>query len=407
MVALREIVGSGRRGVLGLSVGSSNVHAVLLERGSIQWAGQAAYADLSELAEGVARLAGESGRPVRRVRIVLERDIVQLRSITPAPPLSPAAARRYVVLEAPRLFRKNGSALVTDARLVSIDATRRVLFAAAANEPIVRAVLDGCAQAGLDVLGVGPAADVLPCALATPLAGPEAVFLNDGTCEVLSVGPGGTWRSRLVTETGREAPLWAPALAALEPHAGQFASAYAAAMAAPRLELLPSDTRAVRLRHGRRRMLHLAMVGLACWALAGAISIGRLLSTLHSSTRFLDSVAPALDSAIAVRRELGAGMATLETMATARATRSRQLAFIGALTMALGDSAFLLALRVGPDGTVRLAGYAPSAARALADLERVRQLREAKLEGPITREAIDGRKPLDRFAIVARLVGAP
>jgi hypothetical protein len=94
-------------------------------------------------------------------------------------------------------------------------------------------------------------------------------------------------------------------------------------------------------------------------------------------------------------------------MATARATRSRRLALIGALTGALGDSVFLVALRVGPDRIVRLVGYAPSAARALADLERVRQLRDAKLEGLVTRESIEGRKPLDRFAIVAQLVGAP
>lgn len=399
--------GGRRRGILGLSIGASNVRAVLLQRDVVEWAGQAAYADLTELAEVVARLAGESDRPVRRVRVVLERDLVQLRSITPAPPLLPAAARRYVVLEAPRLFRKNGAPLVTDARLVPVDATRRALFAAAAPEPLVQAILEGCAAAGLEVEGVGPAAEVLPCALAAPLAEPEAVFVTDGASEVLSLGPAGPWRSRLVAEKGQEAPLWAPALAALEPHAGQFASAYAAAMAAPRLELLPPDTRAARMRLVRQRMMRLAMVGLACWALAGAISIGRLLSTLHSSTRYLESVAPSLDSALVVRRELGAGMATLETMAIARATRSRQLAFISALTRALEDSVFLVALRVGADGTVRLAGYAPSAARALADLERVRQLREAKLEGPVTREAVEGRKPLDRFAIVARLVGVP
>jgi hypothetical protein len=189
----------GRRAVLGLSVSSSNVRAIFLDRGAIQWAGEAHYANLAELADIVARLAGESGRPVRRVRVVLERDIVQLRSITPAPPLSSAAARRYVALEAPRLFRKNGTPLVTDARLVPVDATRRALLAAAATEPLLRAILEGCAQAGLDVLGVGPAADVLPCALAAPLAEPEASFSDGGKCEVLSLGPAGPWRSRLVT----------------------------------------------------------------------------------------------------------------------------------------------------------------------------------------------------------------
>src|SRR5262249_27722739 len=162
------------------------------ERGAIAWAGRAEYAQLGELADAVARLAGESARPVRRVRVVLERDTVQLRSLVPAPPLKPGTVSRYVSLEAPRLFRTNGAPLVTDARLVQIDAAQTALWAAAAPESLVRALLEGCAAAGLVLLSLGPAADVLPWALTRPLSQPQIAFPNGGTSEVLAVGPTGT-----------------------------------------------------------------------------------------------------------------------------------------------------------------------------------------------------------------------
>ena len=85
------------RPALGISVSSSAVRAVLVERGRIRWAGQADYATVEDLAEVIARLAGEAERPVSRARIVLERDVLQLRSVTPAPPLKGKAVPGWVV----------------------------------------------------------------------------------------------------------------------------------------------------------------------------------------------------------------------------------------------------------------------------------------------------------------------
>lgn len=411
MVALRRAFrwarGLRRRTMLGLSVGPTDVRAALLDRGVIQWAGQAPYDDLPGLAEVVARLAGEAGRPVRRARVVLERALVQLRSIQPAPPLAPSAARRYVALEATRLFRKNGAALVTDARIVAVDAKEKALWAAAASESLVRAVLEGCAQAGLEVEALGPAAEVLPFAVITAAGVQEIVFPNSHSSEVLSIGLDGTWRSRLVSGTTGAASDWAPTLLRLGPEAGHFASAYAATVARPHLELIPSETRAARVKVSRRRVVRLALLALACWALSGVIYVARLVSMARSSSQYLQAMTPAVDSAIALRRELDAGRRTLETVAIAEARRSRQLVLLGNLTATLGDSVFLVTLRVGPDGMVRFTGYAPSAARLLADVEKVRDLRDTKLESPATRETVEGRRTLDRFSVVASQVGTP
>lgn len=386
-----------RSPVLGVSVGTSHVRAVLWWHGAIRWAGAAPYEGPDGLAEAIARLAGEAGAPVRRARVVLEREVVQLRSVVPAPPLKPAALRRYVALEAPRLFRKNGAPLVTDGVKVAVAKGTAALWAGAAAEPVARAVLAGCAQAGLVVEGLGPAADVLPHA--TRQACGSFALPNGGATELLEVGPHGTWQSRLVRETrnGEPATLHS-ALQSLGENAPHFAAAYAAAVALPRLTLLPAEARAAQERHGRRRMVKLLAIGAALWMLAAVTYTARLAWTGRAATQALGSAVTAVDSALAARRELALAQAALATVARAYGRRSRQLELLTAVTHALGDSTYLVALQVASDGVVRLAGYAPVAARVVAALERVPLLRDVRLEGPVT---------LDRFAVVARLEVGP
>jgi hypothetical protein len=392
----------GRAPLLGVSVGAKQIRAVLWWREAIQWAGAAPYECPAALADAIARLAGEAGGPVRHVRVVLEREVVQLRSIIPAPPLQAGALRRYVALEAPRLFRHNGAPLVTDAVRVVLAKDSTVLWAGAASEPLVLAVVTGCAQAGLSLDALGPAADVLPSATAegqTPL-----VFPNGGTAEVLDVGPGGTCQSRLVrgTGSGTAAALASP-LAALGDEGSHFAAAYAAAVALPRLTLLPTEARVAQERHGRRRILRLLGVGGVLWVMAVGIHVSRLVWIRDVAMRSLGAAAPAVDSALAARRDLDLARATLATIALADGRRSRHLALLAAVTQALGDSTYLAAFQVTPDGVVRVAGYAPVSARVVAQLERVASLRDVRLEGPVTREHGAGNTERDRFAIVARM----
>jgi hypothetical protein len=56
---------------------------------------------------------------------------------------------------------------------------------------------------------------------------------------------------------------------------------------------------------------------------------------------------------------------------------------------------------------LRLSGYAPSAARVVADLERVPWLMDVRLEGVPTREVIAGPLERERFALAARVRSAP
>lgn len=393
---------TGRAPVLGISVGATHIRAVLWWRDAIRWAGAASYDGPEGLAEAVARLAEEAGAPVRRARVVLERDVVQLRSIVPPPPLKAGALRRYVALEAPRLFRQNGAPLVTDGVRIALTKQSAALWAGAAPEPLVHAVLAGCAQAGLTLETLGPAADVLPWAASNPQG--SIVFANGGTSEVLDVGLGGTWQSRLIrSRENEESATLTLQLAALGEQAHHFAAAYATALTVPRLSLLPADVRAAKERRGNRRMIRLLGIGTALWVLAAGTHVGRLAWIRETATRSLGSAAPPVDSALAARGDLDLARATLAIVARADAARSRHLALLAAVTRALGDSTYLAAFQTMPDGVVRLAGYAPVAARVLAALEGVATLRDVRLEGPVTREQGRDGRARDRFAIVARL----
>ena len=397
-------------GVLGLSVGPGTLHALLMRRGAIRWAGCTTYSSRSDLTEAVARLVSECSERPGRARIVLDRRLVQLRSLTPAPPIRARTAAAYVALEAPRLFRNGIEPLVTDA-LVLHAGGQHTLWAGAASETTVRALLAGCREAGLEVEALGPAADVLAAAsCASPSSGAIA-FPNGATTEVVELAGDRTLRSRLVAGAEAASPTWVAPLAALGPDAPYFAPAYAAARARPRLLFLPRETHEARRLRARRRLRSLAAAAVGLWLVALGVYAVRLSTTARGAERELRALGPAVDSALALRRDLDAAAGVLATIGAAAEGRSRHLALLADLTRALPDSSVLVALRVGPDSTVRLAGYAASAARVLAQLERVDGLRGARLEGPVTREVVGAgtgqQRSWDRFAVLAHLEAAP
>ena len=391
-----------RSRVLGVSVGASSVAAALVEGRALRWAGGATYEEVSDLAEVIARLAGEAGRPVKRVRVALSRDLVQTRTLLPAPRLRARDVPAYVSLEAGRLFRKNGVPLVTSGALVAVSKAERALWAAATAEPLLNAILDGCAQAGLRLEAMAPAAETLPAALDLPAATSAVVIPNGSVTETLSLGIGGVWRSRLSPGLQPLTGTWVPALSAANGQSAFLAPAYAAGIRLPVLSLLPDGHRAARRGSDRRRLGMIAAAGGILWLLALTTYVGRLSVTYSRATTLLHAFRGAADSALEARRNLDDGRATLTTIAQARANRSRHLALLGALTRGLPDSVTLLAIQVAADGAVRITGHAPRATQVLAAVGRVPGLTNAVLEGAVTREAVPGVGEQDRFTVVAK-----
>lgn len=262
-------------GRLGVCVGRTTVRAVHVRDGRILWTGDGTYGTLAELRALLARLAVEAPRGTRAVRVAIEPPLVQLRTM-PAPALSPRRADHYVQLEQGRLFRRNGAALVSGAKVMRVEPDATVLVAAAVTEPLLAAVVAGCEEAGLTIDDIAPSAEVLPAAL--PLEPPEQTVdlpLEHGV-ERVEVVRHRMVRARFLRE-GTNAPIpWVPPLEALDGRAHAFAAAYGAARRLPALSVLPPTLRQRRARHRHRQVLSLAALGLTLWASAAATYVTRL-----------------------------------------------------------------------------------------------------------------------------------
>jgi Tfp pilus assembly protein PilN len=118
--------------------------------------GEAAYAEVTELADAIARLAAEAPSGCSRLTVVLERPPAQFRLLPDLPPVTARHLAALVAQQAGRFFRKNGQALVTDAAWVGKE-TPGVARAAAVEEPLVEAIAAGARAAGLWLETIAPA----------------------------------------------------------------------------------------------------------------------------------------------------------------------------------------------------------------------------------------------------------
>ena len=395
---------------LGIAVSQRELRAVVTIRARILWAGSAPYDGEADLADVLARLAAEASPRPTRARVVLERDVVQLRTIAPAPPLRRDGLRRNVALDAPRLFRNGQGPLVTDALRVRSGPRETVLLAAAASEALSRGIVAGCEQAGIRLASLGPAAEILPRAGMDSRDCHTLPMPTASGAEYLDLWAGDTIRSRRRAEAPPE-PAWVPPLAALGPDAWRFAGAFAATRGPGHLQLLPADWHRRRAARAGRRLWFLAAAAALAWALAGGTIMARASLAERAAAAESARLRGAVEGARSVRRDLGDTRAALNAVRRARANRSRLMALLAALTGALGDSASLASLHLGRDSTLHLGGFAPSADAVIAALERVPGLAAARFEAPNARQsvAVPGARPreLDRFAIAVRLRGWP
>jgi hypothetical protein len=391
--------------VLGIGVGASSVGALVIDGAKgVTWAATTTYEALEELPELLATLIAEVPGRVCRTRIVLERSLVQLRAV-PVAALKARDARRYVALQAARLFRHNGTALITDACVLARGDDGPVLWAAAVEEAIPTTLVAACEQNGLHLQSLSLSADVLPCTVARRPEDGDIAFPVEGGYEVLTIQAGRVVRSRVRRGSEWEPPVFAMPLAALGERAPTLATAYAAATTRPRLSLLPPNTEAARVRATRKRLGVLAGVGLLLWFLAGAIHVGRMVMMAHAADRELTALAPALDSALALRRELTLMEEALRAMDRIDQDRSRVLELLAGVTEALSDSVFLTSFTITTDSTVRVSGFAARAGDAVTSLGRVPGLADVRLEGAVRQEPLphDPTQRWERFTARGRV----
>jgi hypothetical protein len=181
-----------RAPVLHLVVGTSLVRAEARRGGTAVWAGEAPYESLADLTEVVARLAAVPSERCRRLRVTVERPPAQTRTLKDLPPVRERELASLVATHAGRFFRRNGAPLVTDAIWVT-NGSGRVTQAAAAEEPLLVAIVAGAAQAGLIVESITPAG--LSAELQLLPSAERAVRLRAGRRAVIrfAVAAGAIW----------------------------------------------------------------------------------------------------------------------------------------------------------------------------------------------------------------------
>jgi hypothetical protein len=351
---------------LGIAIGREELRAVAVSRRKVVWAAQARWSGAADLAEALSRLVTERPRGVHEVRVALEEGVCQRKVVERLPPLGARDLASHVALLPRRYFLQDGGALVTDATWLRGGGgnrkSRGPALLAAAAEPLVAAVAEGLRAAGLKLCALAPAADFVPPGV-----------MGDG--QALEAVPDGE----------------------------SLQSAYAAAAGRlPALGLFPEPFRAAGRRGRRAAAMRVLIAGISCIALAAACYVASLLRQWRSAEAELERSSPAVERALAVRRDLDASTEALAFLSRAEAGRPRLAQLLADLTGALPDSAFIAFLRVDGERRGTLVGYAPAAGRVVTALERVAAVEAPALDGPVMRDALGGRE-WDRFTIRFRL----
>ncbi len=146
--------------VLRLRIGRGTLEAKAVRGHRVVWVAEAAFEGPDTLQEAIAQLSTEKSLPpgLRGIRARLEPSLAQVRTLEGLPPVKDAALKSLVAQQAPRFFRKNGKALVTDAVWISrANGKGPVAQAAAVEEPWIEAISAGAREAGLTLEEIRPA----------------------------------------------------------------------------------------------------------------------------------------------------------------------------------------------------------------------------------------------------------
>lgn len=140
-------------GTLEITIEPERLTAVLRRGRAIRWSAAAEYDDNKDLASALAALAAERPRRVHQASVCLGPELARVKTVAGLPPLKQADLAAHVRLHSRRYFLQNGVPLVTDATVVR-GATAATL--AGAPVPLIEAVTDGLAMAGLECLDIAP-----------------------------------------------------------------------------------------------------------------------------------------------------------------------------------------------------------------------------------------------------------
>jgi hypothetical protein len=382
--------------ILGIAVGADRIRAVTLKGGRIVAATESELEPGDSLQAAVAALLADTPLPRfprPRVVVALGPSRAQTRRIAGLPPLQDARLLAQAVREgAGKFFLRNGVPLATTGVRMVEPGT---VWAAALDEPAVRAVEAGCRAAGIRTVRFVPAVAVLGRALTD-----EQVLWPDGAAVAEVQLERGELRSVRRLSAAR-APLAPPprpvaALARLGEEGWRFADAYGAA-SLPEYE--PMVVRVGGAAGGVPRW-RLALAGGALAAALAFAAVAPALRAMGAEDEARARIAAVHDrrrAAADTERELARMTAPLARAAEFDARRYSPTLLLADLTAALPPGTAIVAFRVDT-AAGSVVALAPRAAAVVGPLEKVPGIVAPEIVGPVTREGLAGRE-LERVTI--------
>lgn len=172
-------------------------------------------------------------------------------------------------------------------------------------------------------------------------------------------------------------------------------------------ELLPTRIHDERRLRSRRLTVRVSAVAAAIVMLAGALEVWGTKRELHTITERRAAIREQVDAAMAEREVLAALNDRLATLASLQQTAPQWSSVIANVAEHLPADAHLVAFRGAGDSLV-LEGVADRAAGVFEAIQIAPQVLGVRAQAPIRRELQQGEgdRPIERFTLAARLVGA-
>jgi hypothetical protein len=378
---------------IGVDIGSRAVRAVLVRRGRPVDAQTVVLDEDDSLDAALASvLRSLAPRALRKpvVFAAIGPSASQLRQLVNLPAVGDARALREVVRgSTARFFLKNGVPLITSSVRREEDGTA---WAAALEEPAVRAVAAACKAVRLPLVAIVPSV----VALMDMSSDDEVIALDGDVMVELRIGAEGALhgvRRGMVptsSQTSARVPTTVGAAGSLGTLDPEYAAAYGATSIDPRepLALHTGDLRPWRDTAVPRWRLVLAGTVLIITTLLSvtlpALFVRREAARGRARLATLD---PAYRAARWVDQDLAATSSALAQIATFDRSRRSATGFIGQLTDVLPDDAWLQSVHLEEPGG-SMTAVAPHASEAFAALSELRAVTTPAIVGAVSAEPV-------------------
>lgn len=378
---------------VGIAVTGTDIRAVGVRRGRVEWGLQSDVVEGETLSESIAALlsaAPLTGWPRPLVFVALGAPFARVKPLVGLPEVKQPRLLARTLCENVDRFFLGGGRLVAGG--VRSDSDGRV-WGSAFEASAIDAILGSCASRGLAVKTVVPAVAIVPVAV----AGESIHWLDGSLATHLTARDGRLIGLQHLTDAHEFVETTHginPKLTPLGADAPRYAAAYGALErgASESLGIVPGQPMASMDTGVPRWRVVAAALALLASSAAALAAPGVASARVSEAARAeLATLAQRRRTALAINERLTEKTTALTRIAEFDATRRPALALLADVARLLPPDAALVTFRVDSVGGT-LVALAPRAGAVISRLEKSARLAAPEMIGPVTREVAAGRE---------------